>query len=128
MVCSHFQVFISHKVQNNHATIHKTKCYPLSWFPWPRNPLPYPTPPTSVRVFPHPSSHLLPPPCLCIPLLWDIEPSQDQGPLFTLMSDKAILCYICGWSHGSLHVYPLVGGLVPGSTGGTGWFILSLNP
>jgi hypothetical protein len=26
------------------------------------------------------------------------------------MSHKAILCYICGWSHESLHVY-LVGGL-----------------
>ena len=30
------------------------------------------------------------------------------------MSDKAMLCYICGWSHGSLHVYSLDGGLVPG--------------
>jgi hypothetical protein len=29
--------------------------------------------------------------------------------------NKAILCYICGWTHGSLHVYFLVGGLVPGS-------------
>jgi hypothetical protein len=29
------------------------------------------------------------------------------------MSDKAILCYICGWSHVSPHVYSLVGGLVP---------------
>ena len=36
-----------------------------------------------------------------------------------LMSNKAILCYICGWSHGSFHVYSLVGGLVPGSSGGT---------
>jgi hypothetical protein len=36
----------------------------------------------------------------------------------------AILCYICGWSHGSLHVYSLVGGFVPGNSGGTGWFIL----
>ena len=35
-----------------------------------------------------------------------IKPSQDQGPLLPLMLDKAILCYICGWSHGSLHVYP----------------------
>ena len=34
-----------------------------------------------------------------------------------LMSDKAILCYICIWSLGSLHVYSLVGGLVPGSSG-----------
>jgi hypothetical protein len=31
------------------------------------------------------------------------------------MPDKVILCYICGWSHGTLHVYSLVGGLVPGA-------------
>jgi hypothetical protein len=41
-----------------------------------------------------------------------------------LKADKAILYYICGWSHGSLHVYSLAGGLVPGSSGSTGWFIL----
>jgi hypothetical protein len=34
-----------------------------------------------------------------------------------LMSDKAILCYICSWSHVSLHVYFLVGSLVPGTLG-----------
>ena len=63
-------------------------------------------------------------PCCGIPLHWNIEPSPDQRPLLPLMTDKAILCYICGWSHGSLHVYSLVGGLVPESSGGTGWFIL----
>ena len=36
------------------------------------------------------------------------------------MPDKAILCYIFSWSHGSLHVYSLVGGLVLGSSGGGG--------
>jgi hypothetical protein len=41
-----------------------------------------------------------------------------------LIPDKAILCYICGWSHGYLHVYSLVGGLVPGRSGGSGWLIL----
>jgi hypothetical protein len=40
------------------------------------------------------------------------------------MSDNFILCYICGWSHRSLHVYSLVDGLIPGSSVGTGWFIL----
>jgi hypothetical protein len=39
------------------------------------------------------------------------------------MSDKAILCYIWGWSHRSLHVYSLVGGLEPGRSG---WLILLL--
>jgi hypothetical protein len=33
------------------------------------------------------------------------------------MPVKAIFCYICSWSHGFLHVYSLVGGLVPGSSG-----------
>jgi hypothetical protein len=40
-----------------------------------------------------------------------------------LMPNKAILCYICFWSYGSLHVHPLVGGLVPESYGGASWFI-----
>jgi hypothetical protein len=45
------------------------------------------------------------------------------------MPDKAILCYICGWSHASLHVYSLVGDLVTGISrlvggGGSGWLIL----
>ena len=51
-------------------------------------------------------------------LHWGFELSQDQVPLLPLMSNKAILCYICSWSHGSLHVYPLVGDLVLGSSGG----------
>ena len=63
-------------------------------------------------------------PCPGILLHRGIEPSQNQGPLIPLMTNKAILCYICGWSHGFLHVYSLVGGLVPGSSGGTSWFIL----
>jgi len=52
-----------------------------------------------------------------IPLHWGNKPSQDQGPLLLLIPDNTILCYICSWSHGSLHVYSLVGGLVPGSSG-----------
>jgi hypothetical protein len=44
------------------------------------------------------------------------------------MPNKVILCYICGWSHGSLHVYSLVGGSVPGSSGRGGqvvWYCCS---
>jgi hypothetical protein len=37
-----------------------------------------------------------------------------------LMHDKAILCYICSWGH----VYSFVDGLVPGSSGGSGWWVL----
>ena len=92
------------------------RCYPFPGFP-PQNSLSY---------LPSPCSPTHPLPILCpgIPLHWGIEPSQDQGPLLPFMSDKAIFCYICGWSHGSLHVYSLVGGLVPGNSGDTGWFIL----
>jgi hypothetical protein len=53
-----------------------------------------------------------------------VYPSQDQGLLIPLMPDKDILCYTCGWRHGSLHVYSLVGGLVSGSSGRSGWLIL----
>ena len=56
-------------------------------------------------------------PCSGIPLHLGIESSQGQGPLLPLMSNKSILCYICSWSHGLLHVYSLLGGLVHGSFG-----------
>jgi hypothetical protein len=39
-----------------------------------------------------------------IPIHWGIEPSQDQGSFLLLMTDKPFLCYICRWSHWSLHV------------------------
>ena len=61
---------------------------------------------------PTPDSH-----CSGIRLQWGIKPPQDQGPPLPLMPDKAILCYICSWSNGCLHVYTLVGSLVPGNSG-----------
>jgi hypothetical protein len=61
-----------------------------------------------------------------IPLCWGIKPAQDQGPLLPLITEKSIICYICSWSHGSLHVYSLVGSLAPGSSGGSSWLILFL--
>jgi hypothetical protein len=36
-----------------------------------------------------------------------MKPPQHQEAPFPLMSDKTILCYICIWSHESLHVYSL---------------------
>ena len=50
-----------------------------------------------------PPTHPLPPHLSSIPLCWGIKPPQDQEPPLPLMPDKAILCYICSWSHGSLH-------------------------
>ena len=54
---------------------------------------------------------------LCILLCWVIEPSQDHEPPLPLIADKVILGYICSWSHESLHMSSLFGGLVPGSSG-----------
>jgi hypothetical protein len=57
-------------------------------------------------------TYLLPPHSPGIPLCWGTEPSQDQGPLLPLISNKAILCY--SWSHGlllfsySLSLFPFV--------------------
>ena len=61
-------------------------------------------------------------------LLWGIEPLQEEGPPIPLIPDKAALCYVCSWSHGTLHVYSLVGGLISGSFGGgclVGWYCCS---
>ena len=88
--------------------------YLLSWFPFQKPPS-HPPSPCFYEGAPQPT-HLLPPPSLGILLHWGIKPSQNHGSVLPLMPDKAILCYICGCSHGFLHVYSLVGGLVPGSS------------
>ena len=44
-----------------------------------------------------------------------------------MLSGKAILCYICIWSHGSLQVHSLVGGLDSGRTGWSGLPMLFLQ-
>jgi hypothetical protein len=82
------------------------KCYSLSLIPPPKKPHPI----TPYSCFYEGAPPLLPP-CPHIPLHWDIEPSWDLEPLLPLMLDKAILCCMYGWSHGSFHVYSLVGGL-----------------
>ena len=93
-------------------------------------PFPHFLPRNNLSHLPSPCSptYPLPLPCPGIPLHWSIKPSQDQGPLISLMSNKAILCCISGWSQRSLHVESLVCGLVPGSSGDTGWFMLFFVP
>ena len=59
-----------------------------------------------------------------IPLQRGSKPSQDQRTLLSVIFEKSILCYICSWSHGSLHMYSLVGGLVPWRSGVTRCFLL----
>ena len=83
--------------------------------------------PSSLPLWGCSSTHLFTPDhCCSIPLHWGIEPSQDQGPSLLSISDKAILSYICIWSHGSLHIYSLVSGLVPWTLGGpVSWYVSS---
>jgi hypothetical protein len=57
--------------------------------------------------------------CLSIPLYWGIEPSQDQGSLLPLMPDNTIFYYMCSWSYGPSSMCTLVGGLAPGTSGGS---------
>jgi hypothetical protein len=79
-----------------------------------------PSPPLGLYEGAPPPTLPLPPHCSSISLCWRIKPPYI-GPRIIhhlpLMPDKAILCYICSWSHGSLHVYSLVGVLVPTSYG-----------
>ena len=86
------------------------KWYLPTWFPFHKFVISFPLPCASMRVLPYlPHLH-------SIPLRWSIEPPQDQGPPLPLVPDKAILCYIYSWSHGSHHVYSLISDLVPGSS------------
>jgi hypothetical protein len=99
----------------------------LHFKPFPRfpsgNPLSHPPTPCFYEGDPLPTQPLQPS-HPDIPLHWGIKPPQAQGPLLPLMSNKAILCHIQSWSHGSLHVYSFVGGPVPGSSGWSGWLVL----
>jgi hypothetical protein len=98
----------------------------LLYIPFKFYPLPHPY--VSMRVLPHPLphplSHPLLPQCPSITLHWGIKPSQDKGATLPLMPDMAILCFIFSWSHRSLHVYSLLGGLFLGTFGASGWLIL----
>jgi hypothetical protein len=95
--------------------------FPFLFSPPPRNPLSHLPSPCFYEGF-FPLTYLLLSPRPGIPLHRGIEPSQDLGPLLPLMPNKTILCNICSWIHGSLHVYSLVGSLVPGSSGGV-WLV-----
>ena len=63
--------------------------------------------PASMRVFSYLPTPIFPP--WHSPTLGHRTPS---GPRASPPTDanKAILCHICSWSHGSLHVYSLIGG------------------
>jgi hypothetical protein len=102
------------------------KCYPpLPSFPSTNSPSHPPHPQTLWGCSStHPPTHPLLPQRPSIALHCVIELPQCQGNPLPLMPDKAILCYISSWSHGSPHVYSLVGGLVPWSFWEYGWLTL----
>ena len=89
---------------------------PFMVHPQPRNSLSHLPFPYSLRVSPYPPSpNSLP---SNSPTLGYQAFTGTRVTLLPLIPNKAILCYMCGWSHESLHVYSLVGGLIPGSSGG----------
>ena len=100
------------------------KCYPLSKTPLQKSPTQYP-PPASMKYSP---THPLTSSCPDIPLHWGVENPQAQVLLLSLMSNKAFLCHICGWSPGSLHVFSLAGVPISGSSGASGLLTLLLPP
>jgi hypothetical protein len=91
-----------------------------------RNPLSHSPSPCFYEGAPSPSHPLLSS-CHSIPLHWDIEHPQAKWRLLPLMSNKTILCHICSLSNGSLYVYSLVGGPVPGSSRGV-WLLDTVAP
>ena len=72
------------------------KCFTLSWFPLRKAPVPFTLPLLRnlpcflVLVFPYTGALSL--------------DRNKEGPLYPLMTYKAILCCVSGWSHGFLHV------------------------
>jgi hypothetical protein len=86
----------------------------------------------SMRMLSHPHT-LSHPTTPHLPMLMhQTGPPQDERPALPLMSDKAILWYICIWSHGSLQVHSLVGDLVSESTAWSSqpmlFFLWGCNP
>jgi hypothetical protein len=81
--------------------------------------IPYPILVTlvSMRLIPHPPIYS------CLPALAFPYPGVFTGPR-TFPPIDVKQGYICDWSQRSLHVYSLVGGLVPRSSGVFDWLIL----
>lgn len=100
----------------------------LSWFPLytPQSPSPLSSSPLPLRGYSSPT-YILPPHHSSTPHhhhAGSIRPPQEQSFPLPLMPEKAILCYICIQSYGFLHVYSLLGALLPGSSGWSSQLIL----
>lgn len=88
------------------------KCYSPSRFPVHKPPFP-PLPLTHMGI---PSIHLPYRPHH-IPLHWGSNLGRTKDFPFLWCTNKAILCYICSWSPGSVHVQSFSSGLVPRNSG-----------
>jgi hypothetical protein len=97
------------------------KCYPLPGFP--SSNLPFHPPPLCLSDGAPPPTHTLLPHPFSISLHWGIKCPYDQGPPLPWMPDKAIVCYICIWSHGFLLISFLVRGFVPWISSESGYLI-----
>jgi hypothetical protein len=75
--------------------IYISNCFPFTGLPF-RNPLSHPLPPALWGCVP---SHPFPSSCPGITLHWGIEHPQAWGSLLSLMSNKVIICHICGQCH-----------------------------
>jgi len=95
------------------------KCYPFCQStPHPELPIlsPQPLPPWRCSPSHPPTPSYLP--TLAFPYIGAMSLHRTKGFSSHCCQTNAILCYICSWSHGSLHVYSWGGGLVPGSSRG----------
>lgn len=89
------------------------RCYPFSWFPLRKPPIPLSCSPT----------HWLPNPRPGIPLHWASSLHKTKG----LFSHSCLINPSSATYAGAMdtpHVYSLLGGLVPRSSGISGWLIL----
>jgi hypothetical protein len=111
-----------HFLKNSYFVYLHFKCYPPSLFPLWKPPIASSPPLDSIMVLPHPHTHYSLT-NLAFSYCGASSLHRTKG-LLSQSLTKAILCYICTWSHGSLHVYLIVSGLVPGSSGWSGWLIL----
>jgi hypothetical protein len=91
------------------------------------NPLSYPFPHACIKVLPH-TPTVLSLPTLAFPYTGVSSALRPKDLSLPLMSNKIILCDICCWSHGSLHVYSSVSSPVPASSEGSGLLTMLLPP
>ena len=97
-------------------------CYPSSQFPLHKTPIFFPSPCLYEGALLPPSPFSLSSLSFPYPGSWSLH--RTKGAPLLLMPDKDILFCISSWSHKSCHMHSLVGGLVPGSFGGSGRLIL----